>query len=247
MPEEVAAEAVAEAEAAEAAADGPPSRAADRREPARPAVGPSRRRPSRRTGVRPMSAATATHRRPPRRRRRRSRVGCAAQRLDARPARVPRPPPRLHEAHPAELRRGRRPGPRDLGPAARARGGRPGHRRDLGRDRPVDRLDDGARQRRRRLADEGPVRRVRRSRSSSARSSSGWCSARSTARLVVVTRVPDIVVTLAMSFVWAGCALLVLQSPGGGAAALAQGASSRVARQRVGPEGGRRPARRRRR
>jgi ribose transport system permease protein len=37
--------------------------------------------------------------------------------------------------------------------------------------------------------------------------------------LVVVTRVPDIVVTLAMSFVWAGCALIVLPVPGGGAAA----------------------------
>lgn len=37
--------------------------------------------------------------------------------------------------------------------------------------------------------------------------------------VVVVTRVPDIVVTLAMSFVWAGCALLVLKSPGGGASA----------------------------
>jgi ribose transport system permease protein len=36
--------------------------------------------------------------------------------------------------------------------------------------------------------------------------------------LVVVTRVPDIVVTLAMGFVWAGCALLVLSSPGGGSA-----------------------------
>jgi ribose transport system permease protein len=36
--------------------------------------------------------------------------------------------------------------------------------------------------------------------------------------LVVLTRVPDIVVTLAMSFVWAGCALLVLQRPGGGSA-----------------------------
>ena len=36
--------------------------------------------------------------------------------------------------------------------------------------------------------------------------------------LVVVTRVPDIVVTLAMSFVWAGCALLVLNTPGGGSA-----------------------------
>ena len=36
--------------------------------------------------------------------------------------------------------------------------------------------------------------------------------------LVVLTRVPDIVVTLAMAFVWAGCALLVLRTPGGGAA-----------------------------
>jgi len=36
--------------------------------------------------------------------------------------------------------------------------------------------------------------------------------------LAVVTKVPDIVVTLAMSFVWAGCALLVLKTPGGGSA-----------------------------
>ena len=36
--------------------------------------------------------------------------------------------------------------------------------------------------------------------------------------LIVVTRVPDIVVTLAMSFVWAGCALIVLATPGGGSA-----------------------------
>jgi ribose transport system permease protein len=36
--------------------------------------------------------------------------------------------------------------------------------------------------------------------------------------VVVLTRVPDIVVTLAMSFVWAGCALLVLPVPGGGSA-----------------------------
>lgn len=33
--------------------------------------------------------------------------------------------------------------------------------------------------------------------------------------LVVITRVPDIVVTLAMSFVWAGAALVVLHTPGG--------------------------------
>jgi ribose transport system permease protein len=36
--------------------------------------------------------------------------------------------------------------------------------------------------------------------------------------IIVVTRVPDIVVTLAMSFVWAGATLLVLEGPGGGAA-----------------------------
>lgn len=36
--------------------------------------------------------------------------------------------------------------------------------------------------------------------------------------LIVVTKVPDIVVTLAMSFVWAGAALLVLKTPGGAAA-----------------------------
>ncbi len=36
--------------------------------------------------------------------------------------------------------------------------------------------------------------------------------------VVVLTKVPDIVVTLAMSFVWAGCALIVRAAPGGGAA-----------------------------
>ncbi len=41
--------------------------------------------------------------------------------------------------------------------------------------------------------------------------------------LIVLTRVPDIVVTLAMSFVWAGCALLVLDSPGGGASTWLKG------------------------
>jgi ribose transport system permease protein len=36
--------------------------------------------------------------------------------------------------------------------------------------------------------------------------------------IIVLTRVPDIVVTLAMSFVWSGAALLVLRTPGGDAA-----------------------------
>lgn len=37
--------------------------------------------------------------------------------------------------------------------------------------------------------------------------------------LVVLTGVPDIVVTLAMSFVWGGVALLIMRTPGGGAPA----------------------------
>jgi ribose transport system permease protein len=41
--------------------------------------------------------------------------------------------------------------------------------------------------------------------------------------IIVITRVPDIVVTLAMSFVWAGATLLVLDSPGGGAAEWVKG------------------------
>ena len=63
--------------------------------------------------------------------------------------------------------------------------------------------------------------------------------------LVVVTRVPDIVVTLAMAFVWAGCALLVLKTPGGGVGGVAQGPGQGIARQRVDPEGGGRPDRHR--
>jgi ribose transport system permease protein len=40
-----------------------------------------------------------------------------------------------------------------------------------------------------------------------------------TGGLIVITRVPDIVVTLAMLFVWAGLALQILEIPGGGAPA----------------------------
>jgi ribose transport system permease protein len=40
--------------------------------------------------------------------------------------------------------------------------------------------------------------------------------------LIVLTRVPDIVVTLAMLFVWQGVALLILNAPGGAAAAWLQ-------------------------
>ena len=46
----------------------------------------------------------------------------------------------------------------------------------------------------------------------------GFCLGAVNGILIVVTRVPDIVVTLAMLFVFQGLALLILASPGGGAA-----------------------------
>ena len=46
----------------------------------------------------------------------------------------------------------------------------------------------------------------------------GACLGAVNGSLVVATRVPDIVVTLAMMFVWDGTALLILNAPGGGAA-----------------------------
>ena len=52
--------------------------------------------------------------------------------------------------------------------------------------------------------------------------------------LVVLTRVPDIVVTLAMSFVWAGAALLVLNTPGRRRRRLARDAAGR---RRCSPSG----------
>ena len=55
--------------------------------------------------------------------------------------------------------------------------------------------------------------------------------------LIVVTRVPDIVVTLAMSFVWAGTALLVLHTPGGGAAKWLMDLISGALRHRVAAAG----------
>ena len=81
-----------------------------------------------------------------------------------------------------------------------------------GIDSLVDRFDDGADQRRVGRGEDGGA-------ASSRRRRDGRAGVRSRARrdewrLVVLTRVPDIVVTLAMAFVWAGCALLVLPTPG---------------------------------
>jgi ribose transport system permease protein len=44
--------------------------------------------------------------------------------------------------------------------------------------------------------------------------------------LIVVTRIADIIVTLAMSFVWGGCALIVLKVPGGKASEWLTGLAS---------------------
>ena len=35
--------------------------------------------------------------------------------------------------------------------------------------------------------------------------------------LVIVSRVPDVIVTLTSGFIWGGVALLILEKPGGGA------------------------------
>ena len=87
--------------------------------------------------------------------------------------------------------------------AARVRRVRAGDRDHLRRDRPLDRLADEPRQRRRGALDaqhELP-RGARLSRSCS--SSPARSRARSPGSLIVVTRVADIIVTLSMLFVWA--------------------------------------------
>ena len=65
--------------------------------------------------------------------------------------------------------------------------------------------------------------------------------------LVVITRVPDIIVTLATSFVWAGAALLVLSKPGGKGASWFTSLASGGVLIDLLPKVARRPHRRRRR
>ena len=77
--------------------------------------------------------------------------GAAPQLVDDRAAGLPRRPAGVHPADPADLRRDRHPGPGELGSAPGPRGNGPGHRRHLGRDRPLDRVDDGPDERGRRL------------------------------------------------------------------------------------------------
>ena len=123
----------------------------------------------------------------------------------------------------------------------------PGDRRDLGRDRPLDRLDDGAHERRRGLADEGPERGVRRSPSWSASCCSGSCSAPSTA---VSSSSPGCPTS---SSRWrchssgraARCSCST--TPAAARPQWLKELASGTARQRVGAQGGGRPARDRRR
>ena len=164
--------------------------------------------------------------------------------VDAEPARAAGRPAGLHQADPAAIRADPRPGPRHLRPPARAGRRRPGGHRHQRRDRPVDRVDDGAHQRRCRLPHGQPVRRRPGSSSSWPCWASVSCSAGSTGQSSSAHACPDIVVTLAMSFVWAGFALLVRSSPGRRSRELAAGPGCRAARQRMDPAGGRRPDRR---
>ena len=76
-------------------------------------------------------------------------------------------------------------------------------------------VDDGPDQRRRRRPDEGPGEEFGIAVAIGVLLLGVLLGAINGA-LIVLTRVADIVVTLAMSFVWAGCALLVLKTPGGG-------------------------------
>ena len=108
----------------------------------------------------------------------------------------------------------------------------------VGRDRPVDRLDDGADR------TSSPPSSCRASREEFGVVVVvgvlllGLVLGAINGSLIVLTRVPDIVVTLAMSFVWAGFALLVLPTPGRRLGEVAARSRRRVARQRVDPEGG---------
>src|SRR5690606_6404751 len=112
------------------------------------------------------------------------------------PARHPGRPPRHHKDDPADLRRGGNPGTRDLGHASRPGIGGPGRSEGFAVWVVIGTLVLG-------LA-LGAVN----------------------GALVVGTRVPDIVVTLAMLFVWAGCALLVMETPGGASAQWLRGLTS---------------------
>ena len=163
MPEEIAAEVVAaESGGADAA-------------PAMPAS------TGRRTGSRSMSVAT------PPMVTARSQPAEAAVRWARRngwtrqPGRILLPAAGVHQADPAELRRGRYPGPGDLGAAAGPGRRRPGDRRHLRRHRSLDRIDHGADQCGRGGPDEGPVGGVRDRRRSWPSSCSAWRSGRSTA------------------------------------------------------------------
>ncbi len=171
----------------------------------------------------------------------------SAKRLDPRVAGVLAALLAVHQGRPAATtdRTGSRAWPPRS--AARVGGCRPGDHRDLRGHRPLDRRDDGVHERRGRAAmrysddQTGCVAIV------IGVLLLGMVLGGINGGLVVVTRVADIIVTLAMSFVWAGCALLVLNVTGGQARQVAAASSpSGALRHRVDAEARRRrPARRR--
>ena len=151
-----------------------PTRATEPGRPRRRRSGHDRPEPDGARAMTPRTAPTGERRRAIGRRRRRRPVGAQRNALDARPARVPRPPPRLHQAHPAELRR--RPASRaSRSPSCRSPS-RPSAQAIVVISGGID-LSIGSMMALTSVvaavADEGPVRRVRRRASSSACSCSG--------------------------------------------------------------------------
>ena len=107
--------------------------------------------------------------------------------------------------------------PRDGGVAIGLRRRGAGRRRHLGRHRPVDRVGHGGRKRARGEHDE---RRQLWRISMCSRSAilvAGAAIGAVNGLLVIVSRVPDVIVTLTTGFIWGGVALLILEKPGGGA------------------------------
>ena len=228
MPEEIAAELVATV-------------AADGRGTSRPGAHRDRR-----AGRGPSSAATVRSTPPT------AEAGVCLRRVVAPPrrwtARTPglvRPADRLHQAHPAALRGRRSQGLAISVPAPGARRRRPGVVISGGIDLSIGSMmaltsvSSAA-------TDEGPERGDR-GRRLVAVLLLGLGLGAINGGLVVVTRVPDIVVTLAMVIRLGRVRAAGPQYPGGGSAAWLKAIVERIARQRVDPEGGRRPGSRRRR
>ena len=125
--------------------------------------------------------------------------------------------PRGHGGDPSHVQFVRRAIGRDGGVAAGLRRRGAGRGRDLGRHRPVDRIRHGGRERARGKHDEETRASASRSLLAAAILVAGAAIGAVNGLLVIVSRVPDVIVTLTTGFIWGGVALLILEKPGGGA------------------------------